>query len=562
MLEKIGKLIDTDVLVIGGGAGGLWAALSARRTYSSGHVTLVDARMVGRTGHAAFSNAWMTVVTPEDDLDACMRDIVEGNELIAEQELIREILSLSYWQLLELEKMGLQYPKQNGKFIRRPTRGLRVVRVLKPVGGGLEFCWLLRKALEQEGVEIVEQIFITDLLKGKDGRVGGAVGIHSRTGKFIILRAKSTIIATNSVTFRCGFVRDLTGTGPILAYRAGATLTNAEFGYLRPGTPDFYFEGITYAVQDGAKFINANGEPFMEKYDSEWADRADVHTISKAMVMEKKAGKAPLYLDMSLIPEEKRSDYLRSTVAWMDYFYKKLGVRTRIDMFGKTEYYPIYQITKMGIKTDSECQSSVPGLFAAGMAQASCATHFAEFHIGVCNGTGWISGRSAAKFAQGASRVEIEESKVKSLKKNIERSFSATQKITDDDFLLDLQRIILRYDVSMLKSEWRLDAALGQLQLVKEKYRGLKAQHTHGFMRQKETECMMDTAKMILLASKIRKESRLSHIREDYPERDDIKWLRWVLIKAQEGRPHLWTEPIPTPLVPLMSCHSRPKENS
>ncbi|MFQ5850650.1 MAG: FAD-binding protein [Candidatus Binatia bacterium] len=551
MLGKIGKVIDTDILVIGGGAGGLWAALSARRHLPSGQVTLVDAHMVGRSGHTAFSNAWMVVVTPDDDLEACLRDIIEGNEWIADQELVREVLALSYDQLLEVEKIGLEFPKENGKFVRRPTRGLRVTQVLKPVGGGLEFCWVLRKALEKERIQIVERVFITDLLKDEEGKISGAVGVDGRSGEFTIFRARSTVVATNSVTFRAGFVRDLTGTGPVLAYRAGATLTNAEFGYLRPGTPRFYFEGITFAIQDGAKFINAQGEPFMEKYEPDWADWADVQMISKAMVMEKKAGKAPIYLDMSLMPEEKRGDYLRSSVAWMDYFYKKLGGQPRIDMFGKTEYYPFYQMTKMAIKTDSECRSSVPGLFAAGLAQASCATHFAGFHIGACNGTGWIAGRSASGFAQEVGHVGVNEKYVQSLKANIGKSFSAREEMKDDDLLLDLQKLIFRYDVSILKSAERLAAALHHLRVIKEKCRTMKAPHVHGFVRLKEGECMIETAEMIFEASRLRQESRLSHIREDYPKRDDARWLKWVLIREENGHPHLWTEPIPTPLVPL-----------
>ena len=77
----------------------------------------------------------------------------------------------------------------------------------------------------------------------------------------------------------------------------------------------------------------------------------------------------------------------------MDYFFLKLGDRACIDMFGKTEYYPLFQMTKMGIETDAACRSSVDGLLAAGLAQASCASHFAGFHIGACNGTGWIAGK-------------------------------------------------------------------------------------------------------------------------------------------------------------------------
>jgi succinate dehydrogenase / fumarate reductase, flavoprotein subunit len=550
MLEKIGRFIDSDVLVVGGGAAGLWAALSAKRHFPAGRITLVDAHMVGRTGHTAFSNAWMVVVSPEDDLDACVRDIVEGNEWIADQELIREVLSLSYNQMLELEKLGLQFPKENGAFIRRPTRGLRVTKVLKPIGGGLEFCWVLRKALESEGIQIVERIFVTSLLKDSQGDIAGTVGIDGRTGEFCILRAKATVVATNSVTFRAGFVRDLTGTGPILAYHAGAMITNAEFGYLRPSTPKFYFEGITFAIQDGARFVNAAGEPFMEKHEPDWSDEADVQLIAKAMVMEKKAGNAPLYLDMSLIPEDKRGEYLHSTVAWMDYFYKKLGERARIDMFGRTEYYPFYQMTKMAIKTDSGCRASVPGLFAAGLAQASCATHFAGFHIGACNGTGWIAGRNAAELAQKLKVPTVSETETESLKEKIHRGFGDANEKAEDELLFELQKLIFRYDISILKSDERLSAALGNLSRIEEKLTRTKASHTHGFVRLREKEAMVEAAKLIFVASRARQESRLSHLREDYPKRDDRNWLRWVLIRQQGGQPQISTEAIATPLVP------------
>jgi len=549
MLEKVGRLIETDVLVIGGGAGGLWAALSAKRHLPAGHVTLLDAHMVGRTGHTAFSNAWMVAVTPEDDADACVRDIIEGNEWIAEQELIQETLSLSYFQLLELEKMGIDFPKENGEFIRRPTRGLKVTKVLKPEGGGLEYCWRMRKAVEAEGVQLVERIFITDLLKDDRGHVVGAAGMDGRTGEFTIIRARATVVATNAVTFRAGFVRDLTGTGTIMAYDAGATLTNAEFGYLRPGTPKFYFEGITFAIQDGAKFVNAAGEPFMENYEPDWADWADVQLISKAMVKEKQAGRTPLYLDMSRMPDDKRGQYMQSSVAWMDYFFRKLGDRARIDMFGMTEYYPLFQMTKMGIKTDSRCGASVPGLFAAGLAQASCASHFAGFHIGACNGTGWIAGRSAAAWAEEARAPALDEAETRALKAGLLGCFETDGKGKDDELLLDLQRLLFRYDVSILKDEAHLTEALGQLDAVSEKGRSVRAPHVHSFVRLRETQCMVDTARMMLEASLMRRESRMSHMRDDYPDRDDREWLKWVLIDKKNDRPRLWTEPIATPLV-------------
>src|SRR4029079_13795665 len=147
-------------------------------------------------------------------------------------------------------------------------------------------------------------------------RIVGAVGINSRTGQFNVIKARATIVATNAITFRSGFVRDITGTGTLLAYRAGASLRNAEFSYVRPGTPKFYFEGITFAIQEGASWVNDKGERFMEAYEPEWGDEADVPRIARAMAMEQRKGNAPLYLDMSAIAESMRDEFIRSKVRW------------------------------------------------------------------------------------------------------------------------------------------------------------------------------------------------------------------------------------------------------
>src|SRR3990172_4244413 len=186
MGELRGTVVESDILVVGAGAGGLIAALSAKRNASPGtRVTLVDTWTAGRTGHAAFSNAWMVVVDPADDLSAITREIIAGNDWVADQELVREVLAMSYERLKDLEGLELDFPKDDkGNYIRRPTRGLDATRVLAPVGGGLEFCWRLRRALEAEGVQILDRTFITGLMRGsRGGAIVGAVGLHSRSGE-------------------------------------------------------------------------------------------------------------------------------------------------------------------------------------------------------------------------------------------------------------------------------------------------------------------------------------------------------------------------------------------
>jgi len=561
MAKLAGTLIDTDVLVIGAGAGGLLAALSAKRHGPPGtRVTLADTWLIGRTGHTAFSNAWKIVVCPEDDLDGILREIIAGNDGIADQLLVREVLANSYARLKDFEAIGMSFARNDdGSYKRRPTRGLDLARVLYPEGGGLDFAWKLRRALEAEGVQLLDRIFVTGLLGGGSGRVTGAAGIHSRTGEFHAIKARATIVATNAITFRSGFVRDITGTGTLLAYKAGAGLRNAEFSYVRPGTPKFYFEGITFAIQEGAHFVNAKGAPFMRQYEPDWADEADVPRIARAMALENKNGNAPLYLDMSAIPEHLREYFIRSKVKWMDYFFRKLGDEAKTDMFGKTPYYALNQMTKMAIRTGPDCRSDVPGLLAAGLAQAGCANHFAGFHIGLCVGNGWIAGRSAIRDLDTLSPPKLDPAEVRAMHAQSTQPLNASAAAESDRILRDLQAVMFAYDVGILKRADRLQQAFDRVKALDDEFKSLAAPHTHELVRLKETEAMLLAARFILGASLYRTESRLSHFREDFEARDDNNWLVWVDIANSAGDPCFSKTPVPTPLCPVTLPAGRPK---
>lgn len=560
MSELNGILIDTDVLVIGAGAGGLLAALSAKRHGPPGtRVTLVDSWLIGRTGHTAFSNAWKIVVLPDDDIDGILREIVAGNDGICDQVLVRECLEHSYERLKDFEAIGMTFGRdEQGQYKRRPTRGLDLARVMYPEGGGLDFAWKLRLALEREGVQLLDRIFINGLTGGAAGRVTGATGIHTRTGQFHAIKARATIVATNAITFRAGFVRDITGTGTLLAYKAGASLRNAEFSYVRPGTPKFYFEGITFAIQEGARWKNADGTPFMRDYEPEWADEADVPRIARAMAIENKQGRAPLYLDMSAIPEGMRETFIQSKVKWMDYFFRKLGDEARTDMFGKTPYYAQNQMTKMGIRTGADCRSDVPGLLSAGLAQAGCANHFAGFHIGLCVGNGWIAGRSAIEDLDRLPAPRLDAHEVQAQHAELSQPLAGTAQAESDRILRDLQAVMFAYDVGILKREDRLSGALQKIETLADDLNELQAPHTHELVRLKETEAMLLAARFILGASLFRTESRLSHFREDHETRDDAEWLVWVDVAETGNGPSFVKTRIPTPLYSAAPLKRRP----
>jgi succinate dehydrogenase/fumarate reductase flavoprotein subunit len=547
-----GTLIDTDVLVIGAGAGGLFAALSAKRNGPPGtRVTLIDAWQAGRCGHTAFSNAWTVVVTPDDDLDLITREIIAGNDMVCDQTLVRNTLATSYDRLKDMEAFEMHFSKDaGGQYIRRPTRGLDATRVLYPEGGGLEFSWRMRRGLESAGVQIIDRIFVTGLMRGAHGDgVIGAVAINSRSGDFHVLKAKTTIICTNAITFRSGFVRDLTGTGTLLAYKAGAALRNMEFSYTRPSTPRFYFEGIAFAIQEGARFLNSKGERFMLEYEPKWGDESDVPRIARAMSIERQKGNDPLYLDMSGVPEEKREYFIQSKVKWMEYFYRKLGKETRTDMFGSAPYYALNQMTKGGVATGADCRSSVPGLLVAGLAQAGACNHFAGFHIGMCIGTGWAAGASAIEDLQKIKAPRLDAAEVHALHAETYRERDDAAQAKSDEALKNLQQLMFAYDVSVWKRGDRLAAAQARLEEIKTEFSACAAPHTHELVRMKETEAMLLAADLILKASVMRTESRMSHFREDFDARDDKAWLQWIDIRDYKGAPRLSKTPIPTPFL-------------
>jgi succinate dehydrogenase/fumarate reductase flavoprotein subunit len=293
--------------------------------------------------------------------------------------------------------------------------------------------------------------------------------------------------------------------------------------------------------------VNAKGEAFMDEYEPEWGDQADVPRIAKAMAMENRKGNTPLYLDMSPIPEHLREYFIQSKVKWMDNFFRKLGDEAKTDMFGKTPYYALNQMTKMGIRTGADCRSDVPGLLSAGLAQAGCANHFAGFHIGLCVGNGWIAGKSAIEDLERLPAPSLDHAEVRALHAEIHAPLKAAAGAESDRILRDLQAVMFAYDTGILKREDRLQAAFDRVTALSEEFKTIAAPHTHELVRLKETEAMLLAARFILGASLYRTESRLSHFREDHDLRDDTNWLVWVDVAEGGNGPSFSKTPVPTP---------------
>jgi len=127
-----------------------------------------------------------------------------------------------------------------------------------------------------------------------------------------------------------------------------------------------------------------------------------------------------------------------------------------------------------------------------------------------------------------------------------------------DVILRDLQAVMFAYDIGILKHADRLAQAMQRVERLADRFKGLAAPHTHELVRLKETEAMLLAARFILGASTFRTESRLSHFRDDFPQRDDDNWLEWVDVSAAGEDVRFERTPIPTPLCPVLPRAVRP----
>ena len=267
-------------------------------------------------------------------------------------------------------------------------------------------------------------------------------------------------------------------------------------------------------------------------------------------------GNTPLYLDMSPIPEALQDYFIQSKVKWMDYFFRKLGSEARTDMFGKTPYYALNQMTKMGIRTGADCRSDVPGLWrrpGAGRLRQSLRRlpHRALRRQRLDRRTQRHRGpRPAAAAAARWCRNSADAS----------RHRDAARRCRQGRLRFDPARpagghVRLRRRHPEEGRPARTGAAPGRR--PGGKFRSLSAPHTHELVRLKETEAML------LAASSSRRlalphRARLSHFREDHDRRDDDAWLVWIDIAEGANGPAFSTMPIPTPFCSAAPLTRRP----
>lgn len=289
----------------------------------------------------------------------------------------------------------------------------------------------------------------------------------------------------------------------------------------------------------------------MEKYDPVLKDRAPVSKIVVAAAKEAIKGNAPISIDVEGMTDEEREKFrvLQVSHGWMPILFEKCKQEEGYDLLqDNIEWQPAYEANKLGIDADEDCKTALEGLFAAGMARPLGINAFTGWSIASCTWSGYRAGENASEYAKNTKLKNIDFFGLKKSRERFLKPLEIKEGVDPDVLVNDLQKILFPVDTLIIMSEPKLQRALDQtLALKAEKLPLLCGTDVRTLIKTKETQTMMLSAEMTLMASMMRKETRENiFYREDYKEVDNKNWLKWIFAeKTNDGVIHFSTEDIP-----------------
>ena len=585
-LEEIGEVVATDVLIIGGGIGGLAAAIKAKEASPNVDVLMVEKQTVGFAGKATKIGGILAFLAPGNNADKFIDfQVRNAGEFLNDQEALTKYVGDTYAAIEQLGKWGARLARDpDGKLVVMGS--MAWAPEYSSTFIDIDMMIPIRATARKLGTKILNKIHVVDLLK-KGDRVIGAIGFDIVTGKFYVFKAKATILANGS----CGYkVRRFwsagTGDGIASAYRAGAQMRNAEYGNLYGHVVYQDFD----AGQVGHQFlVNSLGENLQKKYMPDAGPTGVFLPVRMAVGLEKEIaeGRGPILFSPPAgspfggppgeqpgrgpggpPPGGPPGGGQRGSAGpgmMMGRGLPKLSDWNR-RMQEKQQKYGGPPSPKRAIavpfhgelsciRVDHEMKTTVDGLWAIGdtsYAGSAVAGAIAS-PPGVTPGSGIMfavisaawGGPAAARYAATASAIEPDAAEVQQLKDRIMAPLQPDKKFSPWEAISSLQDVTAPMRYSLRRSKERLEEGLARVQQVRERLPELHAKDFHYLGKCYEVIAMTTCAEMTFRAALMRTESRGFHFREDYPGRDDKNWLKWIVLRQKDGNMSVSTEPIP-----------------
>jgi len=513
-----------DVVVIGSGIAAISAALVAAEDAS---VLLVTKSELKESNTYYAQGGVAVSLDPSDDPEAHLRDTLIAGAGLCDEASVRKLVTEGPARVKELIAWGTPFDRENGAIAFTLEGGHSHHRVVHAEGdatGRAIENSLITRIRNHPNVSTLENHFAVDLLHAK-GVCYGLIALDVKTGKFLKIEAKATVLATGGIgqIFRETTNPDLaTGDGMAIAFRAGATLQDMEFIQFHPTT--LYLAGakrhlITEAVRgEGAYLVNTKGERFMHRYD-ERGELAPRDIVARAINREMiSTGATNAFITMTHLPPEliqTRFPNLCKTLAT----YRLDPTKDRIPVRPASHYM------MGGVRTDLLAQTDVRRLLAAGEV-ASAGIHGANRLASNSLLDGLVFGHEAGKQAlllAAGSQPTYPEKWV--------RAVSAKDDLPLDvwDVRNSLRSLVSR-SAGLSRDGETMTSALQMLDFWQKYVYAEEFSSVAGF----EMQNMLACAQLILRSALKREESRGAHFRSDFPNTDDKNWKRHVAFNRKE----------------------------
>lgn len=535
--------ISTDVLIIGGGTAGCYAALTISEN-SDKKVLICEKAHIKRSGClAAGVNALNAYIVegrkPQDYVDYAKKDadgIVREDLLLTMSEKLNEVTD-------RLEKLGLVILKdENGKYVTRGNRNLKINgENIKPI---------LADAVEKaKNVTVLNRVNIFDY-SVKDNKINGAFGFGIESGIFYTIEAKAVIIATGGAAGlykpnNPGFSRHKmwyppfnTGAGYAMGIRAGAEMTTFEMRFIALRCKDTIAPTGTLAQGVGAKQINSLGEVYETKYGLTTSERV------YGTVNENQGGRGPCYLRTEGITAEQDESLLKAylnmapsqTIKWIE--SGRNPSRQNVEIEG-TEPYIVGGHAASGYWVDTDRATTIEGLFAGGDVAGGCPQKYVTGALA----EGEIAGLSAVKY------IDSKESFEKISDEDTNYHLIETEKYLTDrhslyttEQLEEAMQTVMDSYAGGIKTNYRfnekqLDIADCKIRQLETLTDDLYAEDFQELMYICELKERLTVCKSVIAHLRARKETRWHSFAEnlDYPEKDDRNFNKYVNSRLENG---------------------------
>lgn len=535
--------ISTDVLIIGGGTAGCYAALTISEN-SDKKVLICEKAHIKRSGClAAGVNALNAYIVegrkPQDYVDYAKKDadgIVREDLLLTMSEKLNEVTD-------RLEKLGLVILKdENGKYVTRGNRNLKINgENIKPI---------LADAVEKaKNVTVLNRVNIFDY-SVKDNKINGAFGFGIESGIFYTIEAKAVIIATGGAAGlykpnNPGFSRHKmwyppfnTGAGYAMGIRAGAEMTTFEMRFIALRCKDTIAPTGTLAQGVGAKQINSLGEVYETKYGLTTSERV------YGTVNENQEGRGPCYLRTEGITAEQDESLLKAylnmapsqTIKWIE--SGRNPSRQNVEIEG-TEPYIVGGHTASGYWVDTDRATTIEGLFAGGDVAGGCPQKYVTGALA----EGEIAGLSAVKYIDSKENFEkISDEDTNYHLIETEKYLTDRHSLYTTEQLEEAMQTVMDSYAGGIKTNYRfnekqLDIADCKIRQLETLTDDLYAEDFQELMYICELKERLTVCKSVIAHIRARKETRWHSFAEnlDYPEKDDRNFNKYVNSRLENG---------------------------